>query len=121
MLKALKSIFTGSAVKSLENIASEWIQTDLETAESKTLMIRAMDPNGKMRRDISRNILRLYAFYIITMTILIILEFFGLGNQEAAEIATDKLTALFLPITGFVTTIITSSFGVNFYNVKKGK
>jgi hypothetical protein len=50
----LTSLFSGGLVKSVENIASEWIETDMETAEAKSLMIKTLDPNGKMRRDLSR-------------------------------------------------------------------
>ena len=41
-------IFTGGIVKSVENLASEWIETDMETAEAKALMVKTLDPNGKM-------------------------------------------------------------------------
>ena len=117
MFKFIKGIFSRSATKTLENIASEWIQTDMEKAEAKTLMIKTLDPNGKMRRDISRNILILYSIYIITMLVLIILEFFGVG--QSIDTATVKLTDLFMPITGMVTAIVGGSFGVNFANVTK--
>jgi len=51
---AWTDFFTGGAFKSIENIASEWIQTDLESAEADSLKIKALDPNGKMRRDQSK-------------------------------------------------------------------
>ncbi len=118
MLKLLKGIFSSGATKSLENIASEWIQTDMEKAEAKTLMIKTLDPNGKMRRDISRNILILYSIYIITMLLLICFEFFGIG--QSIDTATQKLTDLFVPITTMVGAIVGGSFGVNASNVIKG-
>ena len=126
MIKLIKSIFSGSgATKSIENIASEWIQTDLERAEAKTLMIKALDSNGKMRRDLSHMVSRLYALYIITALLLIVLEFFGIGSMIEGDItittATDRITDLFLPITGMFTTIVSASFGVNYMNIKKDK
>ena len=53
----IKSIFSGAGVvKSIENIASEWIETDMESAEAKVLMIKTLDANGKMRRDLSKDV-----------------------------------------------------------------
>ena len=48
MLNFVKTLFSGGAVKSIENIASEWIETDLESAEAKVLMVKTLDPNGKL-------------------------------------------------------------------------
>lgn len=123
-LSAIGSIFSGGAVKSIENIASEWIETDLEKAEAKTLMLKTLDPNGLMRRNQSDRVLTLYTVYMLTMVVLLIGESFGLGpmNGEvlAVSLATTKLTALFVPITGMVTMIISASFGVNYQNSKQG-
>ena len=42
-LLLIKSIFSGSgAVKSIENIASEWIETDIESAEAQALMVKTL-------------------------------------------------------------------------------
>lgn len=117
----LKEIFTGGAFKSIENIASEWIETDLESAEAKVLKIKALDPNGRMRREQSTMLLRLYATYIVVMLLLIILEFFGIGEVSQTAIATGKLKDLFTPITTLVGVIISASFGVNYNNTKQGK
>ena len=122
----LSNIFKGSgAFKSIENIASEWIQTDIEKAEARTLMLKTLDPNGLMRRDLSNRVTLLYTIYIITALTLISLEFFGLGSKIGGDIsmsaATDKITDLFLPITGMFTAIISASFGVNFANTKQNK
>jgi hypothetical protein len=128
----LSSLFTGGIVKSIENIASEWIETDMESAEAKALMIKTLDPNGKMRRDISKNVGGLYKFYLILTAILIFIELVysmyagdtltkdsyvlvALGN------ATTKMTDLFVPITALYGAIVTASFGVNYANVKKEK
>lgn len=118
----IRNIFGGGAVKSIENIASEWIQTDIEKAEAQTLMLKTLDPNGLMRRDLSNRVTALYTLYIITALILIGLEFFGLGSKIDGDIsmssATDKITDLFLPITGMFTAIVSASFGVNYVNTK---
>ena len=118
---AWTDFFTGGAFKSIENIASEWIQTDLESAEANALKIKALDPNGKMRRDQSTMLLRLYGLYIVTMLILIVLEFFGVGEAAQMALATGKLKELFAPITTLVGVIISASFGVNYTNTKQNK
>ena len=114
-------VFTGNPFKTIEKIATEWIQTDLESAEAKAIKIKALDPNGKMRRDQSTMLLRLYGLYIVTMLILIVLEFFGVGDAVRMATATGKLTELFAPITALVGIIISASFGVNYHNTKHGK
>ncbi len=50
----IASLFSGGVVSSVERIASEFIETDMESAEAKALMIKTLDPNGLMRRDLSR-------------------------------------------------------------------
>ena len=89
----------GNVVKSLENIASEWITTDMESAEAKVLMVKTLDPNGMMRRQLSKRVTDLYTLYIITTLILLILESFGIGDQVGISEATQKVTELFGPIT----------------------
>jgi hypothetical protein len=115
------SIFTGGAIKSLENIASEWIETDMESAEAKVLMVKTLDPNGKMRRDLSSRVTDLYTLYIIVTLILLILESFGFGDLAGIATATDKVTDLFSPITTLFGVIVSASFGVNYANTKAGK
>jgi hypothetical protein len=114
------SLFGGGAVKSIENIAKEWIETDVEQAEAKTLMIKALDPNGMMRRDLGSRVANLYSIYLITALILLTLEFFGIKGDSVA-IATTKITELFGPITALFGAIVTASFGVNSVNAYKGK
>tara|TARA_R110000850_G_scaffold100316_5_gene207527 strand:+ start:439 stop:816 length:378 start_codon:yes stop_codon:yes gene_type:complete len=117
----IKAIFGGSGIKSIENIASEWIETDLESAEAKVLMVKTLDPNGKMRRDLSNRVTALYTLYIVTALILLICESFGLGDTTQIATATTKVTELFLPITALFGTIVTASFGVNYANTKQDK
>ena len=124
MWESVVNLFSGGAVKSIENIASEWIETDLEKAEAKTLMLKTLDPNGRMRRNQSDRVLALYTVYMLLMMLLLVGESFNVGpmNGEvlAVSLATTKLTALFVPITGMVTMIISASFGVNYQNSKNG-
>ena len=120
MLGIIKSIFSGGAVKSVENIAKEWIETDMEQAEAKALMIKTLDPNGLMRRDMGQRVTDLYTLYLITALILLTLEFFGIKG-ESVPIATAKITELFGPITTLFGLILTASFGVNSMNSYKGK
>ena len=117
----LTSLFSGGLVKSIENIASEWIETDQESAEAKVLMIKTLDPNGLMRRDLSSRVTNLYTLYLVTALILLICESFGLGDATAIATATTKVTELFLPITTLFGVIVSASFGVNYANTKKGK
>ena len=114
------SFLTGGVVKSIENIASEWIETDKESAEAKCIMIKTLDPNGKMRRDLSNAVTKLYVFYIVMAAFLIICESFGVGEAKQIATATAKWTELFLPITTLFGVIVSASFGVNMANVAKG-
>jgi len=109
----------GDAMKSIENIASEWIETDLESAEAKVLMVKTLDPNGKMRRDLSNRVTTLYTLYIVTALILLICESFGLGDINQIAVATTKVTELFFPITTLFGVIVSASFGVNYANAKQ--
>ncbi|MCZ6897686.1 MAG: hypothetical protein O7D95_03105 [Betaproteobacteria bacterium] len=118
---AWTDIFTGGIVKSIENIASEWITTDMESAEAKAVMVKAIDPNGKMRRDLSRFASRAYAFYLAAMVIMGFMHVFGVGNPDAAKEAMGFLSELFLPITASWGAIVTASFGVNATNSIKGR
>ena len=73
----LASLFGGGgAVKAIENIASEWITTDMESAEAKVLMVKTLDPNGLMRRRLSERVTDLYTLYILTALMLLIFESF---------------------------------------------
>lgn len=118
-------------MKTVENIATEWIETDLEKAEAKTVMIKALDPNGAMRRQLSRDVTQLYKIYVVSALALLFLEFIvnliGLntelvldGAMVAISATTGKVTDLFVPITSLFGVIVTASFGVNYANVKKG-
>lgn len=125
MFESIMSLFTGGTVKSIENIASEWIETDMETAEAKALMVKTLDPNGLMRRNQSDRIIALYTIYIIVMLLMLTAEAFNVGpmngEQLAISVATTKITALFAPITAMVGVIVGASFGVNYQNSKQGK
>lgn len=125
MLGFLTSLFSGKGVSSIEKIASEWIQTDKEKAEAQTLMIKTLDPNGLMRRDLSNRVSSLYTLYIVVTLILLVLESFGVGptsgNSLAVSVATNKITELFVPITTLFGVIVSASFGVNYANTKAGK
>lgn len=126
------SFFTGGAFKSIEKIALEYIDTDKESAEAKAVMIKALDPNGKMRRDQSQGVGRMYHFYLISTAIMILGELIyvmTMGDSltqsdhvlVALSSATEKMTSLFIPITTLYGAIVTASFGVNYANVSKGK
>ena len=117
MLSFIKALLSGGAVKSIENIASEWIETDMESAEAKVLMVKTLDPNGLMRRDLSRRVTGLYTLYILVTLVLLICESFGVSPVSMA-VATAKVTDLFVPITTLFGVIVSASFGVNYQNAK---
>lgn len=121
MWSFLGSLFSGGAMSSIERIASEAIETDLESAEAKALMIKTLDPNGKMRRDLSSFACKAYGFYLISTTILIFMHSFGIGDALASKEAMDGMTALFTPITASWATIVSASFGVNGVNSYKSQ
>lgn len=120
---------TGGVAKSIENIASEWIETDKEKAEAQSVMVKALDPNGKMRRDISRTVMRLYALYIGIALILTLCQAFDLGplvmqatqQVRAVDAALASIKELFVPISTLAGLIVSASFGVNFTNSVRGK
>lgn len=117
----LSSLFGGGIVKSIENIALEAIQTDTEKAEASTIMLKALDPNGAMRRQISQTVSTLYVMYIVIMMVLLMFQSFQLGNIDGVEKAIANLVDLFVPITTSFTAIVSASFGVNGMNSYKGK
>ena len=121
MWKGIVSFFTGGGFKTVENIALEWIETGKETAEAAALMVKTLDPNGLMRRQLSKDVTQLYKLYIVTTLILLICEAFGLGNTVTIAVATTKITALFVPITTLFGVIVSASFGVNYANTKQDK
>jgi hypothetical protein len=121
MLGFLKDIFSSGIVGSIERIASEAIETDMESAEAKALFVKTLDPNGKMRRDLSKFACVAYGFYLFSTTILIFLHSFGVGDTKASEVAMQAMTDLFMPITTAWGGIVGASFGVNGVNSYKGR
>jgi len=128
MWGTIANIFTGGATKAVENIAKEWIDTDLEKAkaghidaEAKSLFVKVLDPNGKMRRNLATFASWAYGYYLFVTSILIFIVAFKLGDVDGAKLASKLMTDLFTPITASWATIVTASFGVNSINVVKGK
>ena len=132
MWKQIGNFLTGGGLSSIENIASEWIETSKEEAEAKSIMVKTLDPNGKMRRDQSRNVGGLYRFYLIFTSLMILVELIYSMWMGADLVSTDhvlvalsnattKMTDLFVPISTLYGIITTASFGVNYANTKKNK
>jgi len=121
MLGFLTSLVSGGLVGSIERIASEAITTDKESAEAKALFVKTLDPNGKMRRDLSRFACLAYGFYLIAMVFLSFMVAFGIGDTVGAETAANMMQDLFLPITTAWSAIVAASFGVNGVNSYKGR
>ena len=122
-------IFTGGAMKAVTEIAKEWIDTDKESAEAKSLFVKTLDPNGNMRRQLSVFASRAYGFYLTATVLLIFMSVWSVGGeacagsicQANADIAAGRMTELFLPITGSWAAIVSASFGVNGMNSFKGR
>ena len=115
------SLLSGGVVKSVERIASEFIETDMESAEAKSLFVKTLDPNGMMRRDLSRFACWAYGFYLIAMVGLGFMQAFAIGDSVGAAKATEMMAGLFLPITTSWAAIVSASFGVNATNSMKGR
>lgn len=120
-MSLLKWLAGGDTIGSIERVAKEWIETKKETTEAAVVMIKALDPNGKMRRKISTRVTNLYTLYIITMVILILMRSFGVGDAQGTSEAISELTSLFIPITTLFGSIVSASFGVNAINTHKDK
>ena len=121
LVSLVSSIFSGGAVKSVENVAKEWIETNKEKAEANALMIKTLDPNGLMRRDISNKVSNMYMVYILLVMLLVLMQSFNM-HTEQVKVAIHSLTDLFVPITTMFTAIVGASFGVNGLNAhKEGK
>ena len=119
MFAFLGSLFSSGAISSIERIASEAIETDMESAEAKSLFVKTLDPNGKMRRDLSTFASKAYGFYLVAAVLLIVMHFFGIGDSVASKEALVAIKDLFLPITTAWGGIVGASFGVNGVNSYK--
>ena len=119
-------LFEGkSIVKSISDVAMEWIDTDKESAEAKAVMVKALDPNGNMRKQISKDVTQMYKVYLyITLFLLVVAFFssiFNIGDKSQTLELIKEIGSLFLPITALFGAIVTASFGVNAMNTHKGK
>lgn len=114
---SIGSFFKGAGViDGITTIATELITTDKESAEAKAVLYSAIDPNGLMRRGISKKVSWLYIQYLQVMFVLFLAQAFGYGNSDEVGDAIDGITSLFLPITAMFTAIVSASFGVNVSN-----
>lgn len=109
-------VFSGGLFDTIGDISKELIDTPLEKAQAQVLKVKALDPNGKMRREIAKAVTHLYKLYIYTAMILFLVQSFDLGNAEQVSQAINKMVDLFIPITGMFTAIVSASFGVNVSN-----
>lgn len=115
------SFLTGGTVDVIGKIATEWIETDKESAEAKAVMIKALDKNGTMRRDVARTVSNLYKTYIIVMMFLLVAQAFNIGDTSGVDKAITSLVNLFVPITAMFTAIVSAIFGVSISNNWKEK
>ncbi|MAF36031.1 hypothetical protein CL622_02840 [archaeon] len=120
-MKWLANLFSGGTMKTVEKIATDLIETEMETAEAKAVMIKTLDPNGLMRRNLSRRVTGLYTLYILVVLTLLLCKSFDIGNAAQLSEAIDVVQELFVPITTMFTAIVSASFGVNAMNTHKDK
>ena len=113
---SIGEIFTGGIVQSIERVALEAIETDKESEEAKAIRIKALDPNGAMRRETMRFITRAYGAYLFLAGFLILAGSFEILDVEQTRQAFELITTTFLPVTGLFGTLATASFGVNHSN-----
>jgi hypothetical protein len=116
----LKNLVTGGLFGSIEGITKELIDTPLEKAQAQVIKLKAIDPNGKMRREITSGTMHLYKVYVYVMLILLLSQSFVIGDPEQIAEAVHSMKDLFLPITTAFGTIMAASFGVNGVNANKG-
>ena len=79
----LKNLVTGGLFSSIENITKELVDTPLEKAQAQVLKIKAIDPSGKLRRDVTSTTMHLYKIYIYVMLFLLLLKLFVWNNCKA--------------------------------------
>lgn len=115
------NLFGGEVVDTLGDVAKEWIETDKESAEAKSIFVKTLDPNGRMRKQISQDVSRMYQVYIYTVAILVLTQAFFGESLPSVSVAVTNLTDLFLPITSMFGSIVVASFGVNATNTLKGR
>ena len=106
--------------RSVEKVATEYIKAPEGALFAKSQLLKVIDPNGRMRREIALTVKKLYALYILTILILVFAQAYGYGNSENIGAAITSVTDLFVPITTMFSAIISASFGVNAFNVHKG-
>lgn len=112
----LKDLLTGGLFSSIEGITKELIDTPLEKAQAQAIKLKAIDPNGKMRREISSGTMHLYKVYVYVMLVLLLSQSFEIGSAEQITKAISSMVDLFLPITAAFGTIMTATFGINASN-----
>jgi len=117
----IKDLVTGGLFSSIEGITKEIVDTPLEKAEAQAIKLKAIDPNGKMRRDISSSTMHLYKIYIYLMVVLLLAQAFGIGNPSEVAKAIGSMKELFLPLTTAFGAIMSATFGVNAVNSHKGR
>jgi len=118
----IANLLGGGVVSSIERIATEWIETDKESAEAKAVMVKALDKNGNMRVQISKDVTQMYKVYIYLTVLLLLAQAFDIGsNPKSIKLAVENLVELFFPITTLFGAIVTASFGVNGINSHREK
>ncbi|NPA69343.1 MAG: hypothetical protein GXO26_00905 [Crenarchaeota archaeon] len=118
------SLFSGGKDSTLSTIATEMIDTVKEEAEAKSMVLKAIDPNGQMRLEISRKVTNMYIFFVFIMLVIITSSALHIGDTIITEEFVHAINTLFETISYAFIAIITASFSVHWSNnlkeMKKG-
>ena len=114
----------GGVAKDIAKITDTLVTTDEERANARALILKAIDPNGIMRRQISFVVCLLYFIYNMTIFILTLcyaLNFGTIAIVEGKEInllhnAILSLTDMYQSISTIFGIIVAASFAVNGVN-----
>ena len=131
-MKLLKNLFgmgTADTFKALTGLVDETFTSKEEKAEIKIQLLKAVDPNGQMRRQISGIVGVTWLFYNIALFVLVLCEAFALSPEVmhngqmtlAVSIAVQRIADLYLPVTTLFGSIVGVSFGVNGINAWQKK
>ena len=117
MLEFLK----GTPAEPIHHISNLLVNSsnDKDKTKVKNVAVKDLCPNGRMRRETTRDIIGLYKLYIIPMLILIISQIF-IGS-DAIEVVISDLKDMAKPLTTAFLGVTTSSYLTNMVNTIKGK
>ena len=113
------NLFKGTPIEPLGNIIEFLNHSNSSTDEVKEIAKKEICPNTKMRRDITKDIISLYKFYVIPMILLTVSQLFF--DYDRINMVIEDLKELATPLTTALLGIIGPSFFTNMVNSFRGK